>query len=118
MGRLLCAELDIRCLQVDIVITAPLRAAKLSRGQRLSLGDVRFLVLDEADRLFQMGFLQQVDELVAACDHLAVVGCTCTTRCTTALHTAQAVSMMRPKAQPCGELRWPPQLMSQHLLGE
>ena len=97
-GRLLFAELDTHCLQVDIVITAPLRAAKLSRGKRLSLGDVRFLVLDEADRLFQMGFLQQVDELVAACDHLAVVGCTCTTCCIRALHTA--VSMMRPKAQP------------------
>eukprot|EP00891_Asterochloris_glomerata_P007849 jgi/Astpho2/7849/Aster-06135 len=59
--------------KVDIVITAPLRAAKLIRKQHLLLGDVRFLVLDEADRLFQMGFLQQVDELVAACAHPAVV---------------------------------------------
>ena len=83
--------MNMQCLQVDIVITAPLRAAKLSRKQHLLLGDVRFLVLDEADRLFQMGFLQQVDELVAACAHPAVVGCTCTTCCMTALHTAQAV---------------------------
>ena len=96
---------------MDIVITAPLRAAKLSRGQRLSLRDVRFLVLDEADRLFQMGFLQQVDELVAACDHPAVVGCTCTTCCMTTLHTAQAVSMMPTQSLACGVLRWQTQDM-------
>ncbi len=30
---------------------------------------VEYLILDEADRLFDMGFMEQIDEIMAACTH-------------------------------------------------
>ena len=33
----------------------------------------RFLVLDEADKLFELGFMEQVDGIIAACSHKDIV---------------------------------------------
>ena len=33
----------------------------------------RFLILDEADKLFELGFMEQVDGIIAACNHKDVV---------------------------------------------
>mmetsp|Transcript_20824 Transcript_20824/g.62111 ORF Transcript_20824/g.62111 Transcript_20824/m.62111 type:complete len:521 (+) Transcript_20824:60-1622(+) len=52
----------------DVVITTPLRLVHaLSIRGGLSLANVEWLVLDEADQLFENGFDQQVDEIIAAC---------------------------------------------------
>lgn len=34
---------------------------------------VRFLVLDEADKLFDMGFVEQIDAVLHACSHKEIV---------------------------------------------
>ncbi|MBK9033498.1 MAG: ATP-dependent RNA helicase DbpA [Myxococcales bacterium] len=51
---------------VDIVVGTPGRVADhLARG-RLDLGAIRTLVLDEADRMLEMGFVEVVGEIVRA----------------------------------------------------
>ena len=45
---------------VDIVITTPLRLASLVKSSPKALSTVTTLILDEADRLFEMGFVEQV----------------------------------------------------------
>lgn len=51
----------------DILITTPMRMARLVKQGNIKLDMVEMLVLDEADKLFDMGFLEQVDEIFAAC---------------------------------------------------
>jgi ATP-dependent RNA helicase RhlE len=49
---------------IDVLVATPGRLLDLI-GQRLvSLGDVRFLVLDEADRMLDMGFVKDVTKIV------------------------------------------------------
>lgn len=54
--------------KVDILVATPLRLKSLIEKKRCNLSAVRYLVLDEADKLFEMGFVEQVDAAVAACD--------------------------------------------------
>ncbi|ETO14390.1 DEAD/DEAH box helicase, partial [Reticulomyxa filosa] len=50
----------------DIVICTPGRMIDLVRNSRgVTLDDVEILVLDEADRLLDMGFLSEIEELVS-----------------------------------------------------
>lgn len=54
-------------LQVDLVVATPLLVSSTLESSRLSLAGVRFLVLDEGDRLLDEQFVQQVDTVIAAC---------------------------------------------------
>lgn len=58
---------------VDILVSTPLRLVHLLSAARLSLATVAMLVLDEADRLLELGFVEQVDEVLAACSSTAIV---------------------------------------------
>ena len=49
---------------VDIIIGTPGRLLDLSDSGRLSLKDVGYLVIDEADRLFDMGFLPDLRKII------------------------------------------------------
>ena len=60
-------------LQVDILLATPLRLELLLGEGVLQLGGVRHLILDEADKLFDLKFAQQVDAAIAACSHPALV---------------------------------------------
>jgi len=51
----------------DILIATPLRLIRLIRERAVELTSVLYLALDEADRLFEDGFIEQSDEILAAC---------------------------------------------------
>lgn len=51
----------------DILITTPLRLVHAIQHEEVALHRVEMLVLDEADRLLEQGFLTQTDEILAAC---------------------------------------------------
>jgi ATP-dependent RNA helicase RhlB len=48
---------------LDIIIGTPGRLLDLNKQGHLNLKDVKFLVIDEADRLFDMGFLPDIRKL-------------------------------------------------------
>ncbi|HEY6257474.1 MAG TPA: DEAD/DEAH box helicase [Xanthobacteraceae bacterium] len=61
MGR------QVRALMngVDILVATPGRLIDLVRSNALRLGEVEFLVLDEADRMLDMGFIHDIRTIVA-----------------------------------------------------
>lgn len=52
---------------VDIVIATPGRLLDLIRQRQISLKNVRYLVLDEVDRMFDMGFIEDVSNIIRYC---------------------------------------------------
>jgi ATP-dependent RNA helicase RhlE len=61
MGR------QVRALMpgVEILVATPGRLLDLMHGNALKLGQVEFLVLDEADRMLDMGFINDIRKVVA-----------------------------------------------------
>jgi len=55
--------------KVDVLVATPLRLKSLLQSDKIDLTKVLYLVLDEADKLFEMGFVEQIDAVVAACDN-------------------------------------------------
>ena len=53
----------------DILISTPLRLKYAIETEEIDLSNVRHLILDEGDRLLDMGFLDQVDTIISACSH-------------------------------------------------
>jgi ATP-dependent RNA helicase RhlE len=52
---------------VDILIATPGRLLDLHSQRHVNLAEVSILVLDEADRMLDMGFIRDVRKIVAAC---------------------------------------------------
>ena len=52
---------------LDVVVATPGRLLDLIRQGEISLGAIEILVLDEADRMLDMGFLPDVSRVIAAC---------------------------------------------------
>ena len=50
---------------VDVVVATPGRARELIEGDAMTLAHLRHVVCDEADRMLDMGFLPQVDWILA-----------------------------------------------------
>jgi len=61
MGRQVRAILQ----GVDVLVATPGRLLDLVGGNALKLGQVEFLVLDEADRMLDMGFINDIRKIVA-----------------------------------------------------
>jgi len=59
---------QIRSLQrgVDVLIATPGRLLDLMNQRKVNLNDVEFLVLDEADRMLDMGFLEDVRRIISS----------------------------------------------------
>lgn len=53
---------------IDVLISTPLRIIAGIRDETISLKSIKHLVIDEADKLFDMGFLSQIDEIIHACN--------------------------------------------------
>jgi superfamily II DNA/RNA helicase len=51
---------------IDVIVATPGRLLDLHRRNALKFGEVRILVLDEADRMFDLGFSRELDALFAA----------------------------------------------------
>jgi len=51
----------------EIVVGTPGRILDHLDRRTLDLGKVRFLVLDEADRMLEMGFIEDVEKIIKAC---------------------------------------------------
>ncbi len=58
---------QIRALQrgVDIIIATPGRLLDLMNQRKINLKDVEFFVLDEADRMLDMGFIYDIKKIIA-----------------------------------------------------
>jgi len=52
---------------VDLLVGTPARVAQMVARGECDLGRCQWVVLDEADKLFEMGFLGAIDEVLAAC---------------------------------------------------
>jgi len=50
---------------IDVLVATPGRLLDLVRSNALRLGQVEFLVLDEADRMLDMGFIHDIRQIVA-----------------------------------------------------
>lgn len=51
----------------DLLVATPGRLLDLAQQRQLDLSQVQFCVLDEADRMLDMGFIRDVRKIVAAC---------------------------------------------------
>ena len=65
-GRSYEPQIDALTSGIDVVVGTPGRLIDLHKQRHLDLSHVRTLVLDEADEMLDMGFLPDVERLVAA----------------------------------------------------
>ena len=61
------AQRDILRKGVSFIVATPGRLKDLVEEQSVSLANVSYLVLDEADRMLDMGFLPDIRAIVNAC---------------------------------------------------
>jgi superfamily II DNA/RNA helicase len=64
-GRAYEPQIEALTRGVDVVVGTPGRLIDLARQRHLVLGNVRVLVLDEADEMLDMGFLPDVERIVS-----------------------------------------------------
>lgn len=57
---------DIKSDKIDILVATPLRLIDLLKKEAIDLSKVANLIIDEADKLFDQGFLGQTDEILAS----------------------------------------------------
>ncbi|KAK4342984.1 hypothetical protein RND71_038800 [Anisodus tanguticus] len=73
MTKQLAKSGDFSKLRCDVLISTPLRLKFAIRKGKLDLSRVEFLVLDESDKLFEPGMLEQVDFVVKACTNPSIL---------------------------------------------
>ncbi|MBV8515905.1 MAG: DEAD/DEAH box helicase [Acidobacteria bacterium] len=59
-------QIDALRRGVDIIVATPGRLLDLMQSRHVDLRDIRYAVLDEADRMLDMGFLPQIRRVVGA----------------------------------------------------
>ncbi|KAH9308001.1 hypothetical protein KI387_035912 [Taxus chinensis] len=73
MTKTLARCADFEKLSVDILVSTPLRLDFVLSEGKLNLSSVEYLILDESDKLFELGFVEQIDSVVNACSSPSVV---------------------------------------------
>ncbi len=64
---------------IDIIVATPGRLKDLVESEILDLSSVNYLVLDEADTMLEMGFLEEVEEIFSYCSpYKQIVMCSAT----------------------------------------
>ncbi|CAM0907096.1 unnamed protein product [Alopecurus aequalis] len=61
---------DMHC---DILVSTPLRLDHAIQKRDLDLSRVEYLVLDESDKLFELGFVEVIDSIVKACSNPSII---------------------------------------------
>lgn len=51
----------------DILVSTPLRLLSVTKAGNIDLSHVQHIVLDEADKLFEEGFIEQTDDIIEQC---------------------------------------------------
>ncbi|CUM63585.1 uncharacterized protein PRCAT00001164001 [Priceomyces carsonii] len=59
----------LNSLKIDLLVSTPLRLIEMVKRGCIDLSHVRELVIDEADKLFDRGFVGQIDELLSSCTY-------------------------------------------------
>lgn len=73
MTKQLVKSADFSKLHCDILISTPYRVQYAVRKKKLDLSRVEYLVLDESDKLFELGLVKQVDTIVKACSNPSIM---------------------------------------------
>lgn len=60
-------QIDALRYGVDVVVATPGRLLDLNRNRLISLKNIKWLVLDEVDRMFDMGFIEDVSNIIRYC---------------------------------------------------
>ncbi|XP_058082059.1 DEAD-box ATP-dependent RNA helicase 57 [Magnolia sinica] len=64
---------DFKKMPCDILVSTPLRLEFAIRKRKLDLSRVEYLILDESDKLFELGFVEQIDSVVKACSNPSII---------------------------------------------
>lgn len=59
--------------KMDLVVATPKRLRHLVKAKQVDLASVQFLILDEADKLFEQGFVSHIDSILLACRNPYIV---------------------------------------------
>lgn len=73
LTKQLVKSADFSKLPCDILISTPFRVQFAVRKRKLDLSKVEFLVLDESDKLFELGLVKHVDSVVKACSNPSIL---------------------------------------------
>ncbi len=80
----------------DILITNPLRLIHAVENKIIDLSSVRSLILDEADKLFELGFLDQLDTILQTCTCPSLQKCLFSATIPTGVEEAARTFMLDP----------------------
>ena len=88
---------------VDIIVATPGRLMDHMRQQNADLSGIELLVLDEADRMMDMGFWPDVRRIIAALPRRAARRCSSRRRCRTKWCATRSRSRATPKYVQVGQ---------------
>lgn len=57
----------INASKYDILVSTPLRLIDIVKNENMDLSKVEQLIIDEADKLFDQGFVEQTDDILSQC---------------------------------------------------
>ncbi|KAF3442882.1 hypothetical protein FNV43_RR16800 [Rhamnella rubrinervis] len=73
MTKQIVRKADLSKFYCDILISTPLRLRLAVRKKKMDLSRVEYLVLDESDKLFEVGLIKQIDSVVKACSNPSII---------------------------------------------